>query len=112
MGDLVNQRFRVNHSCVVKSLNNTPLFWRGYLLSDRASRFENRADNGRSRIRISDFLQPLLRRGTRSRRPPVFRKPFPVWRCLRARQADQGAIRARMALEKIVTIPNEFRESS
>jgi hypothetical protein len=26
MGDLVNRRFRFNRSCVVKSLNNTPLF--------------------------------------------------------------------------------------
>src|SRR2546425_3658858 len=37
MGDLVNRRFRVNRSCVVKSLNNTPLFWKGHLLSDRDS---------------------------------------------------------------------------
>ena len=43
---------------------------------------------------------PLTRREGQSLRPPIFQKPFPVWRGFRARQGDQGAIRAGMPLER------------
>jgi hypothetical protein len=60
-----------------------------------SSRFEIRADNRRFRdLEVSG--QPLLPREGRSLRPPIFRKPLPVWQNKWARQADQGTIQAGM----------------
>src|SRR5712664_1606932 len=41
-----------------------------------------------------------VRRETRSLRPPIFQKPFPIWYKFCANQAIQDTIRAWMAMEK------------
>ena len=118
-------------SCLVLIMGNSSLSKQGLGLGHRAKRRQifrdPRTNSGRdfrhvpdSRIGLimGDFMiqkvsrQPLTRRESRSLRPPIFRKSFPVWNLLWARHAIQGTIRAWMALEEIKVFPNDFRESS
>ncbi len=51
-------------------------------------------------VSAADTDCPLTRRGTRSLRPPIFPRKFPVWHGQWARQRIQGAIQAGIGWER------------